>query len=203
MCYNRDETLFDHQIPADTRVQGPMRLKFGQNHQTNHRRTDACISTIHDTRYTIRATETHDGCTRTFYVLRSTKREEIRVPTSLQRRSFAKRPLTLLGPNLGPSFGGFRHDVHCECIRTDHISTSHHTIPYTLMTVPALRVQCSAAGRAGAFHLRAPRHVVFQAPSGRAGLWKREDRMDGDRRDTMTVRAGDPDRCVGGCHGDA
>jgi hypothetical protein len=70
MCYNRDETLFDHQIPADTRVQGPMRLKFGQNHhQTNHRRTDACISTIHDTRYTIRATETHDGCTRTFYVL--------------------------------------------------------------------------------------------------------------------------------------
>lgn len=198
MCNNRDETLFDHQIPAETRVQGPMRLKFGQHHQTNHRRTHACTrSTIHDPRYTIRATETHEThCTSTFYVLRNGRKYVS------QRRSRGG-PLTLFGPNLGPSFGGFRHDVHCECIRTDHISTSHHTIPYTLMTVPALRVQCSAAGRAGAFHRRAPRHVVFQAPAGRAGLWKREDRMDGDRRDTMTVRAGDPDRCVGGCHGDA
>jgi len=70
MCYNRDETLFDHQIPADTRVQGPMRLKFGQNHQTNHRRTDALTRVF--PRYTIHDTSDRDTRRLHTYVLRST-----------------------------------------------------------------------------------------------------------------------------------
>lgn len=77
--------------------------------------------------------------------------------------------------------------IHCEIIR----------IYYThIMTFSALRVQCNTAGRAGALHRRPSRHVVFQSPVGRTWLRQREERMAGDSKDTMTVKAGDPDRYV-------
>ena len=64
------------------------------------------------------------------------------------------------------------------------------------MVYAALRAQCRVSGRVTALSSSASRHVVFKAPMGRIQLRKREESIKEDSKDTLTVRAGDPDRYV-------